>query len=586
MHSTLAAGLLPAGPITSVDDVYAWLRGLLEAVWRDPMCGDGVCESPWEFAQYGRFGCRADCGRLQDIQNLSAVQLDLSWTFAHPAGSIPATVRRGHCTWPARRCAPSMPDDANAQPLGPAALNPRRSSCRKPAGTCVLPATAAAATGATTRGLTAWQGAPWWWCQTCQMVRVPPADLRWQRDQQEPACMWQGPRLLPLCAGRWSLVVKRYIFSKVSGGVRAVPLLEQQALAAKVAAAQVAARADHSSERAVLAAVVQAGRVAALELVSAVLQQTYEAAVAAAAEELQAGVLDTAGFDAAVDAAQQQLDEDLAELHSAAASCPGLAFSQPDPAAPPAPPATCDRIANLTEAAQQEQLAGMVALVLGRLVPAAAAADAALDAELASLQQSAPELYAVVAASRGQNASLPAAATAAALQQLYVEPLPAPAKVALTGHAIRTDGVTAAALVDRAEARMQEIDAAQAAVLQLPEVQAALALTAPSGGLQYNYTAWAGGSDMYNSCNLQRCVRSWTAAGQSRAETASWDRGAGHTHLLPSSHPTARLPCPQLPAAALRSMWAPVCRRRFAATAAHPTRAGARKLLTGARLLA
>jgi hypothetical protein len=26
------------------------------------MCGDGVCEHPWEFPAWGRFGCRADCG--------------------------------------------------------------------------------------------------------------------------------------------------------------------------------------------------------------------------------------------------------------------------------------------------------------------------------------------------------------------------------------------------------------------------------------------------------------------------------------------------------------------------------------------
>lgn len=130
MHSTLAAGLLPSGDVSSVDDVYAWLRGLLETVWRDPVCGDGVCESPFEYAQYGegrwrlgvwqvtrqpsatdlgllpyhatrlllapphagRFGCRADCGRLQDIQNLTAIRIDLAYDFSHPSGSIPATV--------------------------------------------------------------------------------------------------------------------------------------------------------------------------------------------------------------------------------------------------------------------------------------------------------------------------------------------------------------------------------------------------------------------------------------------------------------------------------------------------------------
>jgi len=39
----------------------------------------------------GRFGCRADCGRLQDIQNLTAVRIDLDYDFSHPSGSIPAT---------------------------------------------------------------------------------------------------------------------------------------------------------------------------------------------------------------------------------------------------------------------------------------------------------------------------------------------------------------------------------------------------------------------------------------------------------------------------------------------------------------
>lgn len=63
------------------------------------MCGDGVCESPFEHAQYGRFGCRADCGRLEDIQNLTAVQIDLRYDFTHPAGSIPATELQRQASW-------------------------------------------------------------------------------------------------------------------------------------------------------------------------------------------------------------------------------------------------------------------------------------------------------------------------------------------------------------------------------------------------------------------------------------------------------------------------------------------------------
>ena len=43
----------------------------------------------------GRFGCRADCGRLQDIQNLTAIRIDLAYDFSHPSASIPATVGSG-----------------------------------------------------------------------------------------------------------------------------------------------------------------------------------------------------------------------------------------------------------------------------------------------------------------------------------------------------------------------------------------------------------------------------------------------------------------------------------------------------------
>lgn len=64
----------------------------MQNVWVDPVCGDGICEAPFEFASYSRFGCRADCGRLQDVQNLTTVQVDVYWDFSHPVGSIPASV--------------------------------------------------------------------------------------------------------------------------------------------------------------------------------------------------------------------------------------------------------------------------------------------------------------------------------------------------------------------------------------------------------------------------------------------------------------------------------------------------------------
>lgn len=51
------------------------LKHCLQAVWVDPICGDGTCEAPFEFAAFSRFGCKADCGRLSDIQNLTSAQV-------------------------------------------------------------------------------------------------------------------------------------------------------------------------------------------------------------------------------------------------------------------------------------------------------------------------------------------------------------------------------------------------------------------------------------------------------------------------------------------------------------------------------
>ncbi|KAK3267231.1 hypothetical protein CYMTET_24202 [Cymbomonas tetramitiformis] len=39
-----------------------WFKTVMWEVWQDPVCGDGICQSPFEFPRYGRFGCKADCG--------------------------------------------------------------------------------------------------------------------------------------------------------------------------------------------------------------------------------------------------------------------------------------------------------------------------------------------------------------------------------------------------------------------------------------------------------------------------------------------------------------------------------------------
>ncbi|KAK3243862.1 hypothetical protein CYMTET_46504 [Cymbomonas tetramitiformis] len=55
-----------ATSFTSAEKIYTWLEKLVGDVWVDPQCGDGICESPYEYPGFGitreSFGCPADCG--------------------------------------------------------------------------------------------------------------------------------------------------------------------------------------------------------------------------------------------------------------------------------------------------------------------------------------------------------------------------------------------------------------------------------------------------------------------------------------------------------------------------------------------
>lgn len=94
VHSTIWDVVQPSASVyQSKQDVYDWMRNLLGTVWKDPVCGDGLCEVPFEYPSYGRFGCRADCGRLTEKFNLTKLQLDIYYNFDHPVGSLPASVR-------------------------------------------------------------------------------------------------------------------------------------------------------------------------------------------------------------------------------------------------------------------------------------------------------------------------------------------------------------------------------------------------------------------------------------------------------------------------------------------------------------
>ncbi|EFJ46305.1 hypothetical protein VOLCADRAFT_93448 [Volvox carteri f. nagariensis] len=100
VHSTVESVVLPSDSVMqNTDEVYDWLKKLLTEVWKDPVCGDGLCEAPFEFASYSRFGCRADCGKLNEVQNLTTIQLDVYYDFSHPVGSIPASDLMQQASW-------------------------------------------------------------------------------------------------------------------------------------------------------------------------------------------------------------------------------------------------------------------------------------------------------------------------------------------------------------------------------------------------------------------------------------------------------------------------------------------------------
>ena len=77
-------------------------------------------------------------------------------------------------------------------------------------------------------------------------------------------------------AGNWALVVRRDIFYKVSGAVRIVPLLAQQALLAKVAIALDGAAACRAAEVASLLQAAQVAQQPLLPLLNATLLQQYQ----------------------------------------------------------------------------------------------------------------------------------------------------------------------------------------------------------------------------------------------------------------------------------------------------------------------
>ncbi|GLC33126.1 hypothetical protein PLESTB_000367500 [Pleodorina starrii] len=197
VHSTVESVVLPSDSVMqNTDEVYDWLNKLLTDVWKDPVCGDGLCEAPFEFASYSRFGCRADCGKLNEVQNLTSVNVDIYYDFSHPVGSIPSSDLMQQASW-------------NLCPVS----TPYSSDC------------------------------------------YFDSDVTFDRLSGE-----QHYTLDDAPDGEWNLVVKRDIFNKIRGAVRDATLVATSGYYYKIYIAAAAARAEQDFEKSLLQQAVEISR--------------------------------------------------------------------------------------------------------------------------------------------------------------------------------------------------------------------------------------------------------------------------------------------------------------------------------------
>lgn len=136
-------GSLQTATFYTVDGVYEWLSGFVGSSWVDPVCGDGKCETPFEYPYYGHFGCKArlqdahsplapspahlqhrkgtvpfsvspnasptrapgplsqqaDCGEFKKLFNVTDIVIDLAYDFTHPPGSVPSSTIFLQASW-------------------------------------------------------------------------------------------------------------------------------------------------------------------------------------------------------------------------------------------------------------------------------------------------------------------------------------------------------------------------------------------------------------------------------------------------------------------------------------------------------
>eukprot|EP00892_Ulva_mutabilis_P001573 jgi/Ulvmu1/11416/UM075_0078.1 len=91
VHTTVKMNIVDSFQYKSFNsptEILTWLENLADEHWTDPPCGDGRCELPFEFPSYSRFGCRADCSLLSLVAlDVNPLQIDLYFDFLHSVDS-------------------------------------------------------------------------------------------------------------------------------------------------------------------------------------------------------------------------------------------------------------------------------------------------------------------------------------------------------------------------------------------------------------------------------------------------------------------------------------------------------------------
>lgn len=492
VHSTIKDTLVPGSTtISSSNEVLSWLQSTLAEVWKDPVCGDGVCESPFEFPSYGRFGCRADCGRLVEVQNLTSVLIDLKYNFKHPVGSVPSTELMQQASWN----------------LCPRFGAPHGTDC------------------------------------------YYPEDQTFDRIEGEVSI-----EIPDVPDGQWILVVKRDIFNKVSGAVRNREALEEESLIWKVRMAALAAAEGRNFEINKLVEAEAIANMGYDAVIADYLNSTYIAYLSNVTTQNSTGLFNFEGkYNVSLfnrwnstfypfkdpesnrpvslmqlmpgvytSASVNHMDwyratlecSNIPQIYKA-----GSAVSQPRSP-------NCERYANVTKLAIERRLSLFLTAIFNR----AFLADQHLKAVLADgkrkLSQTHKEVVTAIDALTGRDPQRnPALSTLEDLALFYLEPLgagvsPPAAKAPLSKTRVlelpwesyQNQTASFVVVLERITARINEIgDMDDIMETELPEVKAMRAFeravmgkACPDGRAPpcYNYVSWSGGPEAYMTMNL------------------------------------------------------------------------------------